>query len=165
MCRYIFKHFKCNATNVQENVNFYYTVVPVFVGHTRWEEVEGRMVEKLVLLTEVEGGKSSVPKKPHGVGKGVEPFNYATGGRDERTSLLTLGSPKCGTPKSPEEDLGDELTKLLEGKDDESPFASLNGDSEDANVELDFEDDDLGDIAVNESKSQSLDSNPRRSHP
>ncbi len=70
----------------------------------------------------------------------MAPFNYASGAKKERTPLFKLGSPKSGAPKSPEEDLGDEITKLLEGKDEEFPFASLSGESDDGGIELDFED-------------------------
>jgi hypothetical protein len=113
------------------------------IGHTtsKWEEIEGNFVEKLVLLTEVGDGISSASEKPHG----VAPFNYASDTNEERTPLFTLGSPKLGSSKSPEEDLGDEITKLLERKDDEATSESLSGNSKDGGFELDFEDDDLGD--------------------
>ena len=55
---------------------------------------------------------------------------------EESTPLVVLRGPKKGTPKSPEGDLGDEIQKLLEGKDEEAN-ESLNGGSDEGSFELD----------------------------
>jgi hypothetical protein len=106
-------------------------------------------VEKLVPLSEVEGGKPSASKKP----QGSTPFIHTSGQNGERTPLNKLKGPKKGTSKSTEGNLDEEISKLLEGKEGQAANESLSGDSEDS-FELDFDDDDLGDITVHESNTQ-----------
>jgi hypothetical protein len=57
--------------------------------------------------------------------------------------------------KWPEGDLGEEISKLLEGKEGQAANESLNEGSEEGSFELDYLEDDLGDITVNESYEQS----------
>ncbi len=125
----------------------------LLLGHTKRVKEANGFVEKLVPLSEVEEGKPSASKKP----QGSTPFIQTSGVNEESTSLVMLSGAKERASKSPEGDLGDEISKLLEGKGREAGNESLNGDSEDASFDLDFEDDDLGDITVHESNAHTGD--------
>ncbi len=82
----------------------------VLLGNTKWVKEANGFVEKLVPLSKVEEGKPLASKKP----QGSTPFKHTLGVNEESTPLVMLGSPKKGTSKSPEGDLGGEIQKLLE---------------------------------------------------
>ena len=109
----------------------------VLLGHTKWVEEANGFVEKLVSLTGIEEGMPSTSEKP----QGITPVSRAPGLDDE------------GASESPEGHLGEELQKLLEGKDG-ATNESLNGDSDDGSFELDYLEDDMGDITVHEPSIQ-----------
>ncbi len=64
-------------------------------------------------------------------------------------------------PKSPEEDLSEEITKLLGRKDGPERKESLSGDSEEGSLDLDYLADEMGDITVYQSNKQSESPNTR----
>ncbi len=78
--------------------------------------------------------------------------------REERLPLVALGSTRVRASKFTEEELGEEMLKLLESKEGEARNDSLNGGSEDESFDLDFSEDELGDITVNQSRTHVEDS-------
>ena len=92
----------------------------VLLGHTKWVKEGQCFVEKLVPITEAEEGRPLVIRR----------------GSNNRE------------PKSPEEDLSEEITKLLERKDGPERRESLSGDSEEGSFDLDYFADEMGDITV-----------------
>ena len=105
----------------------------VLLGHTKWVKEGQCFVEKLVPITEAEEG---------------------------RPLVIRRGSNN-GEPKSPEEDLSEEITKLLERKDGPEGNESLSGDSEKGSLDLDYLADEMGDITVYQSYKPSESSNTR----
>jgi hypothetical protein len=95
----------------------------VLLGHTKWVKEADSFVEKLVPLTEAEEGRPLVIRR---------------GSSNEKS-------------KSSEGDLGEEISKLLEGKEGHAANESLNGSSEEGSFDLDYLEDEMGDITVYES--------------
>jgi hypothetical protein len=113
----------------------------VMLGHTKWVWMEraNNFVEKLAPLPDLEERIAAIEKP-----QGINTFNYASGEKEERLPLVTLGSTMGRASKFTEENLGEEISKLLESKEGGSNNGSLNGGSEDDSLDIDFEEDDLG---------------------
>jgi hypothetical protein len=132
----------------------------LLLGHITWVKEANGFMEKLVPLSEVEEGMPSSPKKP----QGSTPFILTSEQNEERTPLINLMGPEKGTSKSPEGNLEEELSKLLERKRGQRYNESLIGDDEDYLV--DFEDEDSEDITVYESNlHREVTDSPAREHP
>ena len=111
-------------------------------------------VEKLVPLPDLEERIQAIEKL-----QGINPFNHASGEKEERLPLVALGSTRARATKYSEEELGEEMLKLLESKEERAKNDSMNEGSDEDSLDLDFSEDELGDITVNHSKTHVEDSN------